>query len=85
MNKIKTKKTKKNYVVAEAPSEIAAALGIDSPADSALMEYKAQLSTLAAKAIAASQITTVNDIVKRSGVARSKVSAIKNCCAPAGP
>ena len=74
---MKVKKNKKNYVVAETPSEIAKALGFDSPADTALMEYKARLSTLAAKAIAASDLT-VNDIVKRSGVARSKVSAIKN-------
>lgn len=74
---MKTRKTKKKYFLAETPSEIAAALGIASAADTALMEYKAQLSTLAAKAIAASHMT-VNEIVKRSGVARSKVSAIKN-------
>jgi predicted XRE-type DNA-binding protein len=74
---MRLKKNKRNYTVARTPGEIAAALGIDSPADTALMEYKAQLSTLAAKAIATSHMT-VNDIVKRSGVARSKVSAIKN-------
>lgn len=71
------KKTKKSHIVAETPDEIAAALGIESPADRALMEYKAQLSTLAGKAISASHMT-VNEIVKKSGVARSKVSAIKN-------
>lgn len=57
--------------------EIAAALGIDSPADVALMEYKAHLSELAARAIKASGLS-VNELVKRSQVARSKVSAIKN-------
>lgn len=57
--------------------EIARALGIDSPADIALMEYKTNLSILATKAIENSGLT-VNEIVKRSQVARSKVSAIKN-------
>lgn len=57
--------------------EIAKALGINSPADIALMEYKALLSEFAAKAIDASGLT-VNEIVNRSDVARSKVSAIKN-------
>ncbi len=74
---MKVKKNKKNYVVAKTSSEIGRALGLDSTADLALMEYKAQLSTLASKAIHASHMT-VNEIVKRSGVARSKVSAIKN-------
>jgi predicted XRE-type DNA-binding protein len=73
----KSKKTKKNYVVARNSKEIAAALGIESPADQALMEYKAQLSGMAAEVIENSGLT-VNEIVKRSGVARSKVSAIKN-------
>jgi predicted XRE-type DNA-binding protein len=41
------------------------------------MEYKAQLSTMATKAIKLSGLT-INEIVERSGVARSKVSAIKN-------
>ncbi len=68
---------KKDYVTAHSPSEIAQALGIDSPADVALMEYKAKLSKLAVKAIKESHIS-VNEIVKKSGVARSKVSAIKN-------
>lgn len=74
---MKVKKTGKNYVEAHSSEEIAKALGIDSPADAALMEYKARLSTLAAKAIADSEMT-VGEIVKRSGIARSKVSAIKN-------
>ena len=41
------------------------------------MEYKAQLSIMAAETIIESGLT-VNEIVKRSGVSRSKVSAIKN-------
>ena len=74
---MKAKKVKKGYVVVDTPKELAKALGIDSATDVALMEYKSQLSVLAAKAIAVSHLT-VNEIVKRSGVARSKVSAIKN-------
>src|SRR5665213_2822963 len=70
-------KSKKYPVGAKNSKEIAEALGIDSPADVALMEYKALLSELAAKAIKHSGLT-VNEIVKRSDVARSKVSAIKN-------
>jgi predicted XRE-type DNA-binding protein len=41
------------------------------------MEYKAQLSILAVKAIKDSNLS-VNDVVQFSGVARSKVSAVKN-------
>ena len=74
---MKSKRGKKNYVVAHTPEEIAQALGLDSPVDAALIEYKARLSALATKVIASSDYS-VNDIVKRSGVARSKVSAIKN-------
>ncbi len=73
---MKTAKSKKSQG-AKSAKEIAAALGIDSPADVALMEYKASLSELATKAIEDSGLT-VNEIVKRSAVARSKVSAIKN-------
>ena len=68
---------KKKYVTARSPEEIARAIGIDSPVDVALIEYKARLSQLATKVIASSGCT-VNELVKRSGVARSKVSAIKN-------
>lgn len=75
---MKTKKyQKKNYAIAKTPAEIAKALGIDSPTDIALMEYKASLSNMAAETIAESGLS-INEIVKRSGVARSKVSAIKN-------
>lgn len=71
---MRTKSKKKGI---KSPKEIAKALGIDSPVDIALMEYKAHLSTLAAKAIKESGLS-VNEIVKHSNVARSKVSAIKN-------
>lgn len=75
---MKTKTTKKmKYISAKNPHEVAQALGIDSPVDQALMQYKSQLSIMASKAIETSGLT-INEIVKRSGVARSKVSAIKN-------
>jgi len=70
------KNNKKNYVVAKNAEELGKILGL-SESDSALMKYKANLTTLAVRAIEKSQLT-VNEIVKRSGVARSKVSAVKN-------
>lgn len=72
MKKIK----RRNYSVASTPSELADILGL-SPVDAVLMEHKAQLSRMAVKAIERSDLS-VNEIVERSGVARSKVSAIKN-------
>ena len=63
-------------VVAETPNEIGRILGL-TPGDIALMKYKAELSQLAVKAIQGSGFT-LNEIVRRSGVARSKVSAVKN-------
>jgi len=42
-----------------------------------LMKYKAELSRLAVRAIGISGLT-LNEIVRRSGVARSKVSAVRN-------
>jgi len=48
-----------------------------TPGDIALMKYKAELSRLAVKSIQDSGLA-LNEIVKRSGVARSKVSAVKN-------
>ncbi|WP_413944213.1 XRE family transcriptional regulator [Bdellovibrio sp. HCB-162] len=71
------KKTTKKVKALKTSHELANALGISSPVDQAMMTYKAELSSLAVKAIANSGLT-VNDIVERSGVARSKVSAIKN-------
>ena len=73
---MKAKKAKK-YVTARNSSEISKALGIDSAAEQALVEYKAQLSKIAVETIESSTLE-VNEIVKRAGVARSKVSAIKN-------
>lgn len=70
-------KTKKRKADLKNAREIAVALGLDSPVDVALMEYKAHLSGLAVKVIETSGLT-VNEIVMRSQVARSKVSAIKN-------
>lgn len=66
----------KNYSVAKTPSDLGDILGL-SPVDTVLFEHKAQLSKMAVKAIEHSGMT-VKEIVKRSGVARSKVSAIKN-------
>ncbi len=62
---------------AKGTRELAEMLGIESSADIALMGYKATLSEMASKAIADSGLT-INEIVEKSSVARSKVSAIKN-------
>lgn len=70
-------KSKPNYKVAKNPKELAELLGIGSEVEIDLMKYKAELSAIATKAIKSSGLT-VNEIVKISGVARSKVSAIKN-------
>lgn len=67
----------KNYTVTKNVKELSSALGIEHECDIALVEYKAQLSQMAVKAILNSELT-VNEIVECSGVARSKVSAIKN-------
>lgn len=66
----------KNYATARNPDELGSILGL-SESETALMKYKAALTGLAVRAIEKSKIT-VNEIVKRSGVARSKVSAVKN-------
>jgi predicted XRE-type DNA-binding protein len=73
---MKAKKTKK-FVTARNSNEISEALGIHSAADRALVRYKAQLSKIAVQTIQNSNLQ-VNEIVKRAGIARSKVSAIKN-------
>jgi hypothetical protein len=69
---------RKNNITATAKTanDIGAILGL-TPGEIALMKYKAALSRLAVKAIIESGIA-INEIVKRSGVARSKVSAVKN-------
>jgi len=63
-------------VTAVTPNEVGRILGL-TPGDIALMKYKAELSSLAVRAIEESGLA-LNDIVRRSGVARSKVSAVKN-------
>ncbi len=63
-------------VIARNPDELGELLGL-SKADTALMKYKAELSAIAIRAIRESELS-VNELVKRSGVARSKVSAVKN-------
>ena len=62
--------------VAKTPDEIGRILEL-TPGDIALMKYKAELSRLAVKAITESGLP-LNEIVRKSGVARSKVSAVKN-------
>ncbi len=63
-------------LTAENPDDLGRLLGL-TPGDIALMKYKAELSRLAVKSINKSGLT-LNEVVKRSGVARSKVSAVKN-------
>ena len=63
-------------IVAKTPDELGRILGL-APGDIALMKYKAELSRLAVKSIQDSGLA-LNEIVKRSGLARSKVSAVKN-------
>jgi hypothetical protein len=63
-------------VAAKTPNDIGRILRL-TPGDIALMKYKAELSILAVKSIRESGLA-LGEIVKRSGVARSKVSAIKN-------
>ena len=71
------RKTKKKVsLVAKTPEELGDLLAL-SPGDVALMKYKAKIAKIAMKAIKDSELS-VNEIVKRSGVARSKVSAVKN-------
>ena len=65
-----------NFVAAKTPDDLGRILGL-TPGDIALMKYKAELSTLAVRAIEESGLP-MNEIVKRSGVARSKVSAVRN-------
>lgn len=63
-------------LVAETPNDVGRILGL-TPGDIALMKYKAELSRLAVRAMQESGLT-LNEIVRRSGVARSKVSAVRN-------
>lgn len=70
------KSNKKNCVVAKKAYKLGDVLGLNE-CDTALMQHKAELSQMAVRAILKSGLT-VNEVVKLSGVARSKVSAIKN-------
>jgi predicted XRE-type DNA-binding protein len=70
------RKNKIKSAVARNPDELGEVLGL-SKGDIALMKYKAELSEIAARALRESDLS-VNEIVKHSGVARSKVSAVKN-------
>ena len=63
-------------VMADTPNDVGRILGL-TPGDIALMKYKAELSRLAVKSIQESGLA-LSEIVRRSGVARSKVSAVKN-------
>ena len=69
-------KKKVKSIVARTPDELGEVLGL-SKGDIALMKYKAELSDIAFRAMRDSDLS-VNEIVKHSGVARSKVSAVKN-------
>jgi predicted XRE-type DNA-binding protein len=74
---VKRKPTKAyRSLVAETPDDVGRMLGL-TPGEIALMKYKAELSRIAVKVIRESELK-LSDIVKRSGVARSKVSAVKN-------
>jgi len=61
---------------AKTANDIGQILGL-TPGEIALMKYKEELSRLAVKSIKESGFA-LNEIVKRSGVARSKVSAVRN-------
>jgi phage-related protein/predicted XRE-type DNA-binding protein len=69
-------KNRPKHAVARNPDELGEILAL-SKGDVALMKYKAELSSIAVKAMSESDLN-VNEIVKLSGVARSKVSAVKN-------
>ncbi len=73
---MKQKREGSKTVTAKTPNDIGRILGL-TPGDIALMKYKTELSHLAVKSIRESGLA-LGEIVKRSGVARSKVSAIKN-------
>ena len=74
MKRIRTKSGKS--AIAKTPDDVGRMLGL-IPGDITLMKYKAELSRLAVRSIRESGLT-LSEVVKRSGVARSKVSAVKN-------
>jgi predicted XRE-type DNA-binding protein len=69
------KKSKKKNIARNA-LDLGGILGL-TEVECALMNYKAKISSIAVEAINSSGMS-VNDIVLQSGVARSKVSAVKN-------
>ena len=71
------KVVEKDYSVAKSPKELAKLLGLEHEGAEEFIQYKAQLSQMTVKAIEKSGLA-INEIVKRSGVARSKVSAMRN-------
>ena len=70
------KRKNSSSVTAKTPGDLGRILGL-TPGDVTLMKYKAELSRIAVRSIRESGLS-VNDIVRRSGVARSKVSAVRN-------
>jgi predicted XRE-type DNA-binding protein len=70
------KKGKLEARIIRNAAELADALNL-SEVDAALMIYKAEMSQIAVQAIQNSGMS-VNEVVEKSGVARSKVSAVKN-------
>lgn len=72
--KAKLKKPKSN--IARNSDEIGDLLELNS-SEKVLMKHKAEITRIAIRAIEESDMT-VNEIVQISGVARSKVSAVKN-------
>lgn len=70
------KKSGKKTITVKSADELGEMMAL-SEGDIALMKYKAKISKIAVQAIEESELS-VNEIVKRSGVARSKVSAVKN-------
>ena len=67
---------KSGHTIAHTADEVGEILGL-SKGDIGLMKYKAELSQIATQSIRESGLS-VNEIVRLSGVARSKVSAVKN-------
>lgn len=70
------KNKNKDYHIARTPRELGKLIGL-SESEMDLIKYKVKLSALAVKAIKESELG-VSEISKKSGVARSKVSAVKN-------
>ena len=70
------RKIQRRTVTVRNSKSLAEALEL-SEVDAALMTYKAEISAIAVESIDGSGMS-INEIVEKSGVARSKVSAVKN-------